>query len=412
MQNSKSNPPLSMQIKCSICGKMHFYRDPCPYMFKVAKQKAINQQAKEHYFGDAPNIFVGRFGYPNINVGILNAEEYQNNDNPLLWSRENYNINSIVDLRLSLINSYFKTTIKSFNDKLLQLGQEVAMAEKPVDMEIDLQRMPQFRITTKPDQEISPHGPNVELKKARITENPKIPTKIDKAVSDTDLKAGEALKTLFKKETDEHYLTKLLSSGNLGVKIQRKLVPTRWAITAVDDTLGKGIISEIKDFPQSNYLAYAGNFLGNYYLILFFPDVWGYELFESAVGDKTNPNAEFMTDYEDYSGRKIYAEQCAGGYYAARLSILEHLRQARRQGSCLCLRFITDEYYAQLGVWVVREAVRKTMQNKPIEFASKELMMNFAEKYARKKFNYSLNNMTERSRLLKRITTQRKLSVF
>ena len=36
--------------------------------------------------------------------------------------------------------------------------------------------------------------------------------------------------------------------------------------------------------------------------------------------------ARFTTDYEPYTGRKTYAENCVGGYYAARLPILEKLK--------------------------------------------------------------------------------------
>jgi hypothetical protein len=80
------------------------------------------------------------------------------------------------------------------------------------------------------------------LKKAVLTSNPKINQHIEKAFSDTDLKAADALRILWKKGIDETALTRILSVGSLGVKVQRKLVPTRWSITATDDTLGKFLV--------------------------------------------------------------------------------------------------------------------------------------------------------------------------
>lgn len=413
-----------MLITCSLCSKKHFYRDTCPLIYKVMKQNQFNREAKQDYFGASPNLFVGRFGYPNINVGILNTEhdQYQSNDDHLLWSRENYSLPQIMDLRLSLINSSFKAQIKSFDDRFLQMSQEVAMAQNPVDVELHLSKKPQHKITF--HQEASPHGTTVRLVQANITENPNIPTKIDKAVSDTDLKAGEALTTLYQKEVDEHYLTKLLSAGTLGLGKNRKLVPTRWSITAVDDTLGKSLVEEVKNFSETDYTAFAGGYLGNYYLVLFFPGVWEYELFETYAESPLAEQDQWMkphgehrehhwtTDYEPYFGRKTYAEQTAGGFYAARLPVLEHLKKIKRQASCLVLRFITREYYAHLGVWVCREAVRKTMQGTPLVFSSKELLLEFVRKFVKKRFNYPADVLLKTSKVVQHVSQQRKLGEF
>ncbi len=414
-----------MLITCSLCSKKHFYRDTCPLIYKVMKQNQFNREAKQDYFGASPNLFVGRFGYPNINVGMLNTEHdrYQENDNHLLWSRENYSLPQIMDLRLSLINSSFKANIKSFDDRFLQMSQEVAMASQPVDVELHLSKKPQHKLTF--HQDASPHGTTVRLVQADIAENPKIPTKIDKAVSDTDLKAGEALATLYRKEVDEHYLTKLLSAGTLGLGKNRKLVPTRWSITAVDDTLGKSLVEEVKNFSETDYTAFAGGYLGNYYLVLFFPGVWEYELFETYAESSLAEQDQWMkphgsgqkqqhwtTDYEPYSGRKTYAEETAGGFYAARLGVLEHLKKIRRQASCLVLRFITREYYAHLGVWVCREAVRKAMQAQPIVFSSRELLIEFVRKFTAKKFNYPVDVLLRTSKVMQHVSQQRKLGEF
>ena len=54
------------------------------------------------------------------------------------------------------------------------------------------------------------------------------------------------------------------------MKKDRKLVPTRWSIVAVDSNIGDNLISQVKDYNQSGYLAYFGGYLGNYFLILMF----------------------------------------------------------------------------------------------------------------------------------------------
>jgi len=60
----------------------------------------------------------------------------------------------------------------------------------------------------------------------------------------------------------------------------------------------------------------------------------------------------------------------SGGYYAARLPVLEYLREKRGQASVLVIREIKPSYYAPLGVWVVEEGVRKALKSKPEVFES------------------------------------------
>jgi len=377
-------------------------------------EKRVSFDPKKEYYGDSPNVFVGEYGYPKLNVGLLSTEFYSHNDEPLHWSRHNYEIGRIVDLRSVMVNSSFKVNIKDFKNKFLTVGKEITMASKPVDIEIGLEKKPKFHLAI--NQDLMPQGPRVNLEKARITENVKVPRVVEKAVGEDDWKAVSAMQAMYKKNIDVHHMTKLLSIGNLGVKMERKLVPTKWSITAVDSTLSKKLRDEVKDFQEYDYVTHFGGHYGNYYLILFFPEVWSYELFETYAGSAStvrNKRTNTGTDYEGYKGRKKYAEETAGGYYATRLSLLEYLKRKKRQASCLVLRFITDEYYIPLGVWVVREAVKKALASKPIKFDSRDLMMGYARKKIKKDFwNYDLNQLLKRSRLLKNINEQSKLNRF
>jgi hypothetical protein len=239
--------------------------------------------------------------------------------------------------------------------------------------------------------------------------------KVEKVVGDSDLKAQDAILYLYQNSFDENFLSKVLSIGNLGVKKDRKLVPTRWSITATDDTIGKSLIDEIKDYPQTDYLAYFGGYLGNYYLVLMLPGIWSYELFEiyaPKASWNVSSEVQFSTDYEGYEGRKTYADNCAGGYYAARLPILEKLKGMKRQSTTLVFRFITGEYSIPLGVWVVREATRKSVQNKPLNFGSQELMLDYAKKLAKKKFGIDMDSILSKSIIINNIKTQKNLHSF
>jgi hypothetical protein len=119
-----------------------------------------------------------------------------------------------------------------------------------------------------------------------------------------------------------------------------------------------------------------------------------------------------MHDFETYYGRKSYAMDTAGGYYAARFSILQHLKSIKRQSTVIALRLVTDDYWAPLGVWVVREAVKKAMLSKPLKFNSRDELVNYAVNFAKKQFNYDLTSHVKNSELLRQNKIQKKIADF
>ncbi|MDP2908469.1 MAG: hypothetical protein Q8N77_01555 [Nanoarchaeota archaeon] len=407
-----------MNILCVKCkGRKLCGRAICPITAKSEALFKVKELTEKDFFGSSPAPFVGHYGYPYVNVGILSppiiTEDAWEYDAPRHWAVSNYEIPQIVDYRSALINSRFKAQIKEKSSRFLELSQEIGMASKPVDVEINLKKKPFVRMDFSP--EVAPMGPRGELKSAKATENPKIHAKVDKVVSDTDLKATDAILYLYKNEFDENFLSRMLSIGTLGLKKNRKLVPTRWSITACDDILGKNFINKIKDYQAANYQIYFGGYLGNYFLIMLFPEMWSYELFETYAPKaswNTSQEVQFTTDYEPYGGRKTYAENCIGGYYSNRVVITEKLANLKRQASVLSLRFITGEYSVPLGVWVVREATRKALSSKPIEFSSKELMLSYAKNLVKEKFNINTDQILKHSILLKSIKQQSKLTQF
>ncbi len=370
------------------------------------KTRLLNTKFKKEYQGKELNIFVGRFGYPQVNVGFLGNEQVDEIfDSPKQWVKQKFGISTISALRSSLINSRFKTNIKDFKNKLLEQAQEVALSSNAVDMEINLEKQPK-RILSLHKHSI-PTGPASTIKNVKISSNPSIDEKVDYITSDTDLKAGEGILTLYKKGFDELFLTKILSTGNLGLKYNRKIVPTRWSITATDDTIGKQLITEISKYPACDIFSTFGGHLGNFYITLFFPGEFSYELFEIEPD-----SGGVWTDHETSFGRKTYASNCVGGYYANRLAILEKLKKLKRSASVLSIRFITDQYYQPLGVWVVREASRKALTEREINFYDKKLMIKYAIGLAKKYFNYDLTEILSQSKLLKSITYQKRLNEF
>jgi hypothetical protein len=251
-------------------------------------------------------------------------------------------------------------------------------------------------------------GPAGEVKKLDIAQNPVVPRQVDKAVSDTDARAVDEIGELYNADITVDHINRLLSIGLLGK--QRKIVPTRWSITATDDMVGKMLIDEIRYFPEVNdVLLYSGGLHGNHFEILVFPGAFAYELIEiwmpKAVWSTGATSVE--SDWEDYGGKKGYSN-LGGGYYAARLPVLEHLHRMRRSANVFAIREITPDYWAPLGVWVVREAAREAVSSVPVRFDSVNDALN--------DMSLRINTVSEmwrpKSKLLDRKMNQKRLMDF
>ena len=366
-----------------------------------------------------PDIFIGsKLRYPLVNVGILSPLQRDDNawlyDAEKYWAENNFEIQDVISLRDNLLNSRFQSKVKDVRinkeNKFLEIAKEIAMSSKPVDLEIELNR--NLRVGKEKDRVTMPVGMKAPLKKARITGNVSIPSKIDKVATD-ELKASDAIKYLYKNNFDEYLLSKILSVGVLGLKKNKRLVPTRWSITATDDTIGKQLLENVRNYNWiENYELFYGEFLGNQYILLFFPGVWSYELFELyAPGSSWNPTTQIKasTDNEDFYGRKSYAFNTVGGYYASRLAIIEYLNGIKKQASVLAIRIETPSYWAALGVWVVRESVRKALASKRFEFSTKEELVESAKQISKLKYKFDNSQIISKSKLLNSIKTQKSL---
>jgi hypothetical protein len=389
-----------------MCGR------PCPILSKF---KQFSFQKTEFSGSSPPEIFVGRNNYPNVNTGILSPVKLGDTEEmsmPEIWHEKNASIQDIINHRSQMIYSRFKSNVKriGWSDKNFQTMQEVAMSSKPADMEFFLKKRPAIKMHA--SQEMPIIGNPAPLKSARFQENIKVDKKVDYLVNDTDAKSSTSLNELYKSGIKISNIIKLLSAGLLGLKKQRKLVPTRWAITATDSNISLQLIKKIRDYRQiSEFLLFNSEYVGNHYEIILIPGEFSYELLEAKMsGSVWNPSSELhvMSDYETFYGRKDYAENCAGGYYVVRLAIAEYLEKIKMQATAFVMRECRPEYYAPCGVGILRECTRKAMQNNPEKFSS----MQDALQKSQTRLRLPVNEFVKRSVILKMKKEQKSLTNY
>lgn len=398
---------------CARCRGRGFCKKPCKIYSKI---KDFTPKTKIHFSGNSPpEIFVGRFNYPDISAGILapeTSEETENFTFPEIWHENKYSIDTILTNRSKLIYGKFQTQIKkprtTTKNRFIGLMQEISMAYKSVSTEFFLRKPPTMRL------EINKHLPLIgnpaPLQYARLQENPKIKPKVDYLVSDTEAKAATAMKELYKANIQISNINKILSAGLLGLKTQRKLVPTRWSITAVDDTLSKFLLEKIRYYPEiSEILLFNGEYNGNHYEILLLPDKFSFEVLEAEIsGSLWNQtgHVSIMKDYELFHGRKTYADEVTGAYYANRLALAEYLEKIKRQATAIFMREVGPEYYAPLGVGILREVTRAAFQKQPEKFNTIEQALTQAQTRLR----IPIQTWTSQSVILKEFGKQKRLS--
>ncbi|UJG44038.1 MAG: hypothetical protein K9W46_02375 [Candidatus Heimdallarchaeum endolithica] len=387
---------------------------PCPLLKKWMDEMSV-QVKKIDRIDDVyapPAFFVGRYNYPEINAGpVLTPLKEPSSivDDSDLW--DNKTQEEIIMMRLSMIRTKAQIDAKKpLESRIMQKSHEMLLGIKPINVEIELERSIIPRVTI--DPRLAPHGPVAPIRKLDVTENQTPLKPIEKAYYDTDLKASEAITILGKENISVSNLIRVLSAGMLGLRKKRKLVPTRWSITAVDDTLSKSYIEEIKKFQTINeFQVFTSYFYGNKFYIVLIPDFWSFEAIEVWYkGAYLNPSTKDVgiSDYELYNGRKTYANNVAGGYYATRLAVTEHLRRIRRQAQVIAIREIDQNYKLPLGVWVVRQGARQAMQNQILKADTLDSAFSFIPKV----LAYSIEYYKNKSKIYELKKKQKKLEDF
>ena len=313
-----------------------------------------------------PSVFVGSYGYPKVSVGPMLPPIHGETtilDSPEAWLGKS--LEEIVNYRLSLVRGIKNIPVSNPDGKYIESLQEVAMASRPIDSDIEF--LKNTIPVTSIDGESPPFGPLGEVKSAKFS-NSTSDKNIQKIFYDKDLLAQDSVLELYNKGIEITRIQKCFSIGMFGKN--RKLVPTRWSITATDDMISKSLISEIMQFDIiDSYEVFSFNHIGNFFSVIIFPSRWMFEMQEAWYDQQGNIG--FGSDFEDGRGLDHYPVT-AGAHFASRLGVAEYLFKNKVQAASLVLREIRPEYAVPVGVWQVREGIRMALKQKPTLVSSFE----------------------------------------
>lgn len=392
-----------------LCGKLR-----CPIMVKVNYYlKSIPLMDSEDIEGASPpSVFIGRIGYPNVYAGPLvppvqgDTSMY---DLPELWFGKS--MDEIVAFRSMLVRGKQRVHVQKISEAgaVIDKTRELALAVKPVDVEMLLTKKPHGNIFM--SDEVQPFGPSAPIRDLRMGTTA-WDHHIENVYSDTDLKAVPAVVELYGKGVFETKIQRAFSVGAFGMEKNRRFVPTRWSITAVDDIISKYLMEKVRQFPEINeYRIYESRYLDNIFEVLMIPRQWSYEAIEAwypgTVWNPTGKQVVMFGDWEGYEKRTTYA-QIGGCYYAARLAVSELLVKEQRQATVIVLREAHPGYIMPVGVWQVRENVKNAMRQKPLLYNT----LNEALSRIGSQFEIPLEDWVRQSHLIRNTLFQRRITDF
>jgi hypothetical protein len=361
------SPPAWMCLECRgaklLCGKPR-----CPVIIKAQMMAKVGGSIStpEIEGSSPPGVFVGRLGYPRVSIGPMVPPQFGDTailDTPEGWLGKP--IDQIVGYRYALVRGHSRANVTDARDpgRFLTDLQELALASRPVDSELKMTKAPRMILTLSEDTQ--PFGPSAPLDKFKLREV-KPDRRVETAYYDRDLKAADAVFDLFGKGVLVTRIQKAFSLGMFGDASRRRIVPTRWSITAVDSSISLSLLNRVKLHPTiDEHRVYGFRAYDNQYVAILLPEPWRFEWIEAWFPNTTwnqfTSEPYMIGDYEEYHGRTTYA-RVGGCCYSTRLAVAEALDNEHRQAAAIVLRETYPGFIMPLGVWNVRESIRALLK--------------------------------------------------
>lgn len=399
---------------CAVCrGRGLCGLSYCPVFARVESLKRLARVrgGREVFGASPPSVFIGRIGYPVVRAGPASPPERGDTsvyDLPEEWV--GLRLDDILAMRYSLIIGYDRVGVDDVHSPYVAAMQEIALSQRPVDVEMILARPPAIRVTFSEYE--PPMGPRAPVEKVRVVQNPTIPRPLEKVYYDTDMRALEAVTYLYRSGVPVTSIQRALSVGALGTGRRRRLVPTRWAITAVDKALSDALVDEVKRYPElGDVQVFVRRVHDNLFMAVLIPGAWAFEWMEAwwpgSTWNQFGSEVVVEGDWEGFMGRDEYPE-IGGCYYASRLAVAEYLTRVRRQAAAVLMREIYPGFNLPIGVWFVREQLRAMFREGP---AARFSDVREAVKHVLSGAELGMRWARE-SVLLRRALTQRRLTDF
>jgi hypothetical protein len=339
------------------------------YLKELTSQTHIRsvEVGKQLEGASPPSVFIGSWNYPKVWAGPMIAPYHGDTaimDSPEEWIQGGFSQRQIIDFRLNLVRGKHPVRVTDTDEPLIEKLRDITLAKGSVETETTFIDEPTGMGLS---DEHTPYGPSGIIDEFEVDAQ-RWETPMERVYYDGDLKAKDAVMGLYEGGMNFSRIQKALSVGAMGEKRKRRLVPTRWSITACDTTLANQLLDDVRHHDiLDTHKVYEFDSLNNHYAVILTPTAWQYEWTEAFLHIIGEEELVF-SDHETNLGKRGYSS-VGGCYYSCKFAVLEALQRMKIQAGAIVLR---EAYrgYVPLGVFNVRENVRAAMRQAPRDFDS------------------------------------------
>ena len=374
--------------------------------FKQVKayQKTLKPTKEIEGFGSAP--IIGEKNYPFLQIHNSSNEDKENNFmNTNKIVKQGYK--DIFQLKAkNILGSTQNTHIKQTTDRVNNEIIDIYKSKRAIEFNSTFETEIKFdKVLT--NKMAGVMGSKNELESLNATENTTTSKQIEK-YSTNDAKAKEACIKLYEQGKNEQQIIHLLALGVFGVNINKKLVPTRWAITAYDKMIESHLHKQILKYnPINQYEVYYCQNKSDTHVNILLPDHYMGTHTEDWSNSQSPGMGGHNTDIFNNQNKIPTPEPLnSGGYYATKIALNEHLQERKKQAAAIMIRVIID-YDVPLGVVFVRECVRESFNNQIFKTSSFQELTEFIKTKFPTHYKHFIN-----SNVLKEQKKQTKLNKF
>ncbi|MGY5852116.1 MAG: hypothetical protein RTU92_00960 [Candidatus Thorarchaeota archaeon] len=320
--------------------------------------------SSSHTIFTPPGIFVEAAKYPTLWTGVLASTEPSEHlsihDHPSAW--RGLGLEAILMMRRQLYKFVLPmdARLKTPHDSA-KVVQTIALSVSPVALRVEASSLPPRNLHVMGSQ--LPSSPMVRVKNIEILSEPEI-SRVAQNVTEEDIPAANGIWKLIDYDYSLDQVARLLATGLLGRKNNRRLMPTRSAYKATIDAFVNRAIIELAEKPERDTISLQmAQLLGDTFTVLMQPgeprvDYLRIEQFQGTTNrgtnfedtkyPDTNPRTSIYADHARYSAyRKLIANSTK-----AHITIF-HLNRNPRSNA--------------LGPWITRAGVEDALESKAVE---------------------------------------------
>lgn len=241
-----------------------------------------------------PSVFIGSWNYPKVYAGPMISPargDIRIIDTPESWIPEGISQDEIIRYRMSLVRGKRLWDVRDLSGRFAEQLRDIALSSISLESEVVFSDTPRGGFA---GEHHTPFGPSGYLDSLETSSAGWI-RGLEKVYDDTDLTARDAMVYLHAEGFAPSLVQKALSAGVMGRERDRRLVPTRWAITAFDTIIGNHLLSEVRNCEIiDSFHVHEFSSLHNHYAVILLPVPWEFEWIEAFLHEMAMKRLFFL----------------------------------------------------------------------------------------------------------------------